>query len=100
MTKVGRIAANHFDYSLDWVRYSAQRSLERFKTSYLDVVFCHDIEYVTNKDAATAVGVLWEFVATGQIRYVSISGYPIDKLVRVAHLARERFGRPLDVVQN
>lgn len=64
MTKVGRIAASYFDYSLDWVRYSAQRSLERFKTSYLDVVFCRDIEYVTDEDAATAVGVLWEFVAT------------------------------------
>lgn len=41
MTKVGRIAASHFDYSPDWIRYSVRRSLERFKTPHLDVVFCH-----------------------------------------------------------
>lgn len=58
------------------------------------------MEYVTDEDAVTAIGVLWEFVATGQVRYVGISGYPINKLVRVARLARERYGRPLDVVQN
>ena len=62
--------------------------------------FRHDIEYVADEGAVTAIGVLWEFVATGQIRYVGISGYPIDKLVRVARLARERFGRPFEVVQN
>jgi D-arabinose 1-dehydrogenase len=44
MTKVGRIAALEFDYSPQWIRQSVERSLDRFKTSYLDVVFCHDIE--------------------------------------------------------
>ena len=88
ITKVGRIAASHFDYSPDWVRYSVRRLLERFKTSYLNVVFCHDIEYVTGEGAVTAIGVLWKFVATGQIQCIGISGYPIDKLFRVARLAR------------
>ena len=58
MTKVGRIATLEFDYSPTWIHYSVNRPLERFKTSYLDVVFCHDIEYVTDTDAVTAVGVL------------------------------------------
>ena len=58
MTKVGRIAASHFDYSPDWVRYSVRRLLERFKASYLNVVFCHDIEYVTDENVVTAIGVL------------------------------------------
>ena len=100
MTKVGRIAALEFNYSPTWIRYSVNRSLERFKTSYLDVVFCHDIEYVTPAEAVTAVGVLFEFVNQGKIRYVGISGYSIDKLVNVANLVKSKYGRPLDAVQN
>jgi len=41
MTKVGRIKSDKVDYSADWVRESVTRSLTRFGTSYLDVVFCH-----------------------------------------------------------
>lgn len=100
MTKVGRIAALEFDYSPRWIRRSVDRSLERFKTPYLDVVFCHDIEYVTEDEAVTAVGVLFNLVDEGKIRYVGVSGYVIAKLVRVANLAREKYGRPLDAVQN
>ncbi|KAG0649258.1 NAD(+)-specific D-arabinose dehydrogenase [Hyphodiscus hymeniophilus] len=100
MTKVGRIAALEFDYSPNWIRHSVNRSLDRFKTSYLDVVFCHDIEYVTDVDAVTAVGVLFELVDQGKIRYVGVSGYSIEKLVRVANLVRLQYGRPLDAVQN
>lgn len=100
MTKVGRIAALEFNYSPAWVRYSVHRSLDRFKTSYLDVVFCHDIEYVTDDEAVTAVGVLFDFVDQGKIRYVGVSGYTIDRLVNVANLVKEKYGRPLDAVQN
>jgi D-arabinose 1-dehydrogenase len=100
MTKVGRIAALEFDYSPKWIRYSIDRSLKRFKTGYLDVVFCHDIEYVTETEAVTAVGVLLDFVKEGKIRYVGISGYSIDKLVNVAYKVKQKYGRPLDAVQN
>lgn len=86
MAKVGRIAASHSDYPPDWVRHSVRRPPERSKTPCPDVVFCHGIGYVIDEDVATAIGVLWEFVATGQIRNVGISGYPIDKLVRVCTL--------------
>lgn len=100
MTKVGRIAASEFDYSPTWIRYSVNRSLKRFKTEYLDVVFCHDIEYVTAAEAVTAVGVLFDFVKQGKIRYVGISGYSIDKLIDVANLVKIKYGHPLDAVQN
>jgi D-arabinose 1-dehydrogenase len=100
MTKVGRIAAEEFNYSPDWVRKSVNRSLERFQTSYLDVVFCHDVEFVSDEAVVAAVATLWEFVAEGKIRYVGISGYPIDKLVRVAKFCKEKLGKPLDIVQN
>jgi len=100
MTKVGRIAALEFNYSPEWVRFSVNRSLERFRTPYLDVVFCHDVEYVTDEDAVVAVGVLFDMAKEGKIHYVGISGYALDKLVRVANLVQERYGRPLDTVQN
>lgn len=100
MTKAGRIAENHLDYSPDWIRRSVARSLQRFQTSYLDVVFCHDIEFVSIEEAVKAVGTLFEIAKTGAIRSVGISGYKIETLARVATLARERYGRPVDVVQN
>jgi D-arabinose 1-dehydrogenase len=100
MTKVGRIAAEEFNYSPEWVRKSVERSLERFQTGYLDVVFCHDVEFISDDAVVAAVATLWEFVAEGKIRYVGISGYPIEKLLRVARLCKEKLGRPLDIVQN
>ena len=99
MTKVGRITEKQFNYSPDWVRQSVARSLQRFKTSYLDVVFCHDVEFVALEDAVRAVGVLFELSATGAIRRVGISGYDLDALARIATVVRETYGRPVDVVQ-
>ncbi|KAG5657612.1 hypothetical protein KAF25_007645 [Fusarium avenaceum] len=99
MTKVGRIKENEFNYSPDWIRKSVARSLERFKTTYLDVVFCHDVEYVSIDEAVTAVGVLLEFQRSGVVLRVGISGYDIDVLAEVATLAQQRYGRPVDVIQ-
>lgn len=100
MTKAGRIGATQFDYSPAWVRQSVNRSLRRLRTNYLDVVFCHDVEFVPEEEVLQAVEALLDLVRDGRIRYIGISGYRIDVLTRVAHLVKERFGRPLDVVQN
>lgn len=100
MTKVGRIASEEFNYSPAWVRESVRRSLQRFQTSYLDVVFCHDVEFVSDAACLAALSTLWSFVDEGKVRYVGISGYPIEKLVRVARLCKEKLGRSVDVVQN
>lgn len=100
MTKVGRIKENLFNYSPEWVRESVRRSLDRFGTSYLDVVFCHDIEFVSKAEAVQAVGILFEFAQTGAIQHVGISGYDIDVLVDVANEVRNTYNRPVDVVQN
>ncbi|KAF8607646.1 Aldo/keto reductase [Ceratobasidium sp. AG-I] len=47
-TKCGRYGADTsgFDYSRATIRASVKRSLERLGTSYLDVVFLHDTEFV------------------------------------------------------
>ncbi|KAL2822399.1 Aldo/keto reductase [Aspergillus granulosus] len=100
MTKVGRISVDKFDYSPDWVRQSVQTSLDRLGTTYLDAVFCHDIEFVTIPEAIEAVGALFELSMKGIVRYVGVSGYDLDRLVYVAHSVRKKYGRALDVVQN
>ena len=64
-----------------------------------DAVFAHDVELVTIEEAVTAVGVLFELAGKGSIRLVGISGYDIDVLYTVAVMSRERFGRPIDVIQ-
>jgi aryl-alcohol dehydrogenase-like predicted oxidoreductase len=100
MTKVGRITDEQFNYSREWVRRSIQCSLDRLKTAYLDVVFCHDIDFVTDDDALEAVGALLELVAQGKVRFVGVSGFSIPTLARVARKVQQRYGRPLDAVQN
>ncbi|KPI34624.1 D-arabinose 1-dehydrogenase [Cyphellophora attinorum] len=100
MTKCGRIAADHFDYSPDWIKKSLTRSLDRFGTMYLDVVFCHDVEFVTVEEAVAAVATLFELVDQGRIKFAGISGYDLEAMIRVADAVRERLGRPVDVVQN
>ncbi|KAJ5160366.1 uncharacterized protein N7482_007370 [Penicillium canariense] len=100
MTKVGRITATQFDYSPAWVRQSVMRSLQRLRTQYLDVVFCHDVEFVPEEEVMEAIGVLLDLVCEGHIRYVGISGYSIDILTRIARRVPQRYSRPLDAVQN
>ncbi|KAL4755623.1 Aldo/keto reductase [Aspergillus foveolatus] len=100
MTKVGRISVDKFDYSPAWIRQSVQNSLERLGTTYLDAVFCHDIEFVTIPEAIEAVGVLFELSTKGLVKYVGVSGYDLDRLVHVSYAVREKYCRSLDIVQN
>jgi len=101
LTKVGRIAGAEFDYSAPWVRRSVQRSLDDLHTKYLDVVYCHDVEFVTPEEVLTAVTELRRIRdQTGQIKYVGISGYPVEVLWELAEMIVERTGEPLDVVMS
>ena len=65
MTKCGRygLAPADFDYSPSTIRKSLQRSLKRLDTTYLDVMFLHDVEMVAEEvipkrdgDHSTALG--------------------------------------------
>ncbi|OAL47364.1 Aldo/keto reductase [Pyrenochaeta sp. DS3sAY3a] len=99
MTKVGRISSSHFDYSAKWIHKSIRRSLERFRTSYLDVVFCHDVEFVSPEEAVAAVGTLFELCDEGIVNHVGISGFNLETLSQVAMSVLETYGRPVCVVQ-
>ncbi|MCJ1367283.1 hypothetical protein MMC16_006415 [Acarospora aff. strigata] len=101
LTKVGRISASEFDYSASWVRYSVHRSLKRLNTTYLDVVYCHDVEYVTSPEVLTAVTELRRIRdESGVIKYIGISGYPVRLLCELAEMILRETGEPLDAVMS
>jgi D-arabinose 1-dehydrogenase len=101
VTKVGRIANAEFDYSPEWVRYSIQRSLQRLHTTYLDVVYCHDVEFVSPEEVLDAVKELRRIRDVERtIKYIGISGYPVPLLCDLAELVLKETGEPLDCVMS
>ncbi|KAF4983700.1 hypothetical protein FZEAL_916 [Fusarium zealandicum] len=98
ITKAGRIAGDEFDYSPAYIRYSVCRSLERLGTPYLDLVYTHDVEFVAPEEVLGAVMELRRLRDQGLIRYVGISGYPVETLASLAEMILRETGEPLDAV--
>ncbi len=101
LSKVGRIGGAEFDYSAAWVRHSIQRSLDRLRTSYLDVVYCHDVEFVSPGEVLEAVTELRRLRdQSGVVKYIGISGYRVTTLCEQAEMILEKTGKPLDAVMS
>ena len=77
-TKLGRYAPQHFDFSARRVAESIDISLERMKVDYLDIVLCHDIEFVDMSQVVEeTLPALRKQAEQGKVRYVGVSGYPM-----------------------
>ena len=77
-TKLGRYAPQHFDFSARRVEESVDISLERMRVDHLDVVLCHDLEYVEmSQIVEETLPALRRQVEKGKVRYVGVSGYPM-----------------------
>lgn len=100
LTKAGRIAGDSFDYSPAWIRYSVLRSLKRLHTPYLDLVYCHDVEFVSPAEVLAAVKELRRLRDEGVVRYVGISGYPVDVLCDLAEMIQRETGEGVDAVMS
>lgn len=99
ITKCGRLGPSTFDYSPAQVRYSVLRSLRRLRTPYLDLVYAHDVEFVSSADVLSAVRELRRLRdEDGLVRYVGISGFPVARLAELAELVLRETGEPLDAV--
>ncbi|KAK3682086.1 Aldo/keto reductase family-domain-containing protein [Podospora appendiculata] len=99
VTKAGRIVMDEFDYSPAYIRYSVLRSLQRLHTSYVDLVYCHDVEFVSPAETLAAVRELRRLRdEEGVVRYVGISGFPVDVLCSLAEMVLSETGEPLDAV--
>lgn len=88
-TKVGRLQLDDFDYSAKWVETSIRRSLERFHTDYLDVVFLHDVEFKTIDESVEALETLMKLKQQGIIKWVGISGYPVKYIYELANIVKD-----------
>ena len=77
-TKLGRYAPAHFDYSAKRVAESVDVSLERMRIDHIDIVFCHDIEFVPLKQIVDeTIPALRKQVEAGKVRFIGVSGYPM-----------------------
>src|SRR5689334_25178203 len=77
-TKLGRYAPQHFDFSAKRVNESIDISLERMKVDHLDIILCHDIEFVPMQQIVDdTLPALRKIQKQGKVRFIGISGYPM-----------------------
>ena len=77
-TKLGRYSSQHFDFSARRVAESVDISLERMRVDHLDIVLCHDIEFVDlGQIVEETLPALRKEVEKGKVRYIGVSGYPM-----------------------
>ena len=77
-TKLGRYAPQHFDFSARRVAESVDISLERMQLDYVDIMICHDIEFVNlDQIVEETIPALRKEVDKGKVRFIGVSGYPM-----------------------
>jgi L-galactose dehydrogenase len=76
-TKLGRYDLNHFDFRAKRVEESVDVSLHRLGTDHLDIVLCHDIEFVEMQQIVEeTIPALRRAQQQGKVRFIGFSGYP------------------------
>ena len=76
-TKLGRYDLAHFDFSARRVAESVDVSLHRLGTDHLDIILCHDIEFVEmNQIVEETIPALKKIQQAGKARFIGFSGYP------------------------
>jgi aryl-alcohol dehydrogenase-like predicted oxidoreductase len=92
-TKLGRYAPAHFDFSPKRVAESIDVSLERLRTDHLDIILCHDVEFVElDYIVNETLPAVRKAQQQGKVKFVGVSGYPMTMFRYVADRA------PLDVI--
>jgi len=82
-TKLGRYDLAHFDFSAKRVAESVDVSLHRLGTDHLDIVLCHDVEFVSLEQIVDeTIPALRRIQQAGKVRFIGFSGYP-QKIFRV-----------------
>jgi aryl-alcohol dehydrogenase-like predicted oxidoreductase len=92
-TKLGRYAPAHFDFSPRRMAESIDVSLERLRTDHLDIILCHDVEFVDlDYIVNETLPAVRKAQQQGKVKFVGVSGYPMKMFKYVADRA------PLDVI--
>jgi aryl-alcohol dehydrogenase-like predicted oxidoreductase len=77
-TKLGRYDLAHFDFSAKRVAESVDVSLHRLGCGHLDIVLCHDIEFVPMQQIVDeTLPALSKAREQGKVRFIGFSGYPM-----------------------
>ncbi len=78
-SKLGRYAGTHFDFSARRVIESVDISLQRMGVDHLDIMLCHDIEFVEMQQIVDeTLPALRKIQQSGKVRFIGISGYPMN----------------------
>jgi L-galactose dehydrogenase len=76
-TKLGRYDLSHFDFSAKRVAESIDVSLHRLGTDHLDIILCHDIEFVPMQQIVDeTIPALRKAKQAGKVKAIGFSGYP------------------------
>jgi L-galactose dehydrogenase len=76
-TKLGRYDLGHFDFSAKRVAESIDVSLHRLGTDHLDIILCHDIEFVPMQQIVDeTLPAMRKAKEAGKVRAIGFSGYP------------------------
>jgi aryl-alcohol dehydrogenase-like predicted oxidoreductase len=77
-SKLGRYDLQHFDFSAKRVAESVDVSLHRLGTDHLDIILCHDVEFVPMQQIVDeTIPALRKIQAAGKVRFIGFSGYPM-----------------------
>src|SRR5215218_3107227 len=77
-SKLGRYDLPHFDFSAKRVAESVDVSLHRLGTDHIDIMLCHDIEFVPMQQIVDeTLPALRKIQQQGKVRFIGFSGYPM-----------------------
>ncbi|MEZ6058158.1 MAG: aldo/keto reductase [Planctomycetaceae bacterium] len=77
-TKLGRYSGSHFDFSARRVQESVDISLERLKVDHIEIMLCHDIEFVNMQQIVDeTLPALRKEQEKGKVGAIGVSGYPM-----------------------
>jgi len=77
-----------FDFTREKTLTSVQNSLNRLGVDTIDIIQVHDIEFCHNlrQIADYTIPALLELKAAGKVRYIGITGYSLDTIMRLIDL--------------
>ncbi|MEO7004160.1 MAG: aldo/keto reductase [Acidobacteriaceae bacterium] len=92
-TKCGRYGLEEFDFSAARVARSVEESLRRLRTDHVDLLQVHDVEFGNIEQIIhETIPAMRRLQAQGKARFIGISGYPLQPLIRIAQAV------PLDTI--
>jgi L-galactose dehydrogenase len=84
-TKCGRNGLMDFDFSYNSIIASADASLKRLRTDYVDLMQLHDIEFGSKEQVLNeAMPAILKIKASGKARFIGITGLPVNYLAEIA----------------